>query len=134
MGTIENRSQRAIPILIYQDPLKAQRFLIEAFGLRPDPDAPPEQESRHAAVITDDGPMWLHPDNPEFGLHSPARTGVCTASMAVLVDDVDEHHRRASAARAEILYPPVDQPYGYREYSTRDPEGGLWSFMQVIAP
>jgi uncharacterized glyoxalase superfamily protein PhnB len=23
-------------------------------------------------------------------------------------------------------------PYGVREYSVRDPEGGLWSFMQPI--
>lgn len=32
----------------------------------------------------------------------------------------------------EIVYEPVDQPYGYREYSARDHEGGLWSFMKPL--
>jgi MerR family transcriptional regulator, thiopeptide resistance regulator len=42
-----------------------------------------------------------------------------------MVDDVDAHHTRAAEAGAEIVYPPTDQPYGFREYSARDPEGGL---------
>jgi uncharacterized glyoxalase superfamily protein PhnB len=29
------------------------------------------------------------------------------------------------------VYGPVDQPYGYREYAARDPEGHLWSFMEA---
>lgn len=52
--------------------------------------------------------------------------------MAVMVDDVDAHHERSVARGAVILYPPVDQPDGYREYSARDPEGGLWSFMRPL--
>ena len=31
---------------------------------------------------------------------------------------------------AEIAHEPADMPYGVREYGVRDPEGGLWSFMQ----
>ena len=34
--------------------------------------------------------------------------------------------------RAVIRYEPVDQPYGYREYSALDHEGGLWSFMKPL--
>ena len=52
--------------------------------------------------------------------------------MAVMVDDVDAHFRHASAHGAPIDYEPVDQPYGYREYSARDSEGGLWSFMKPL--
>jgi len=33
---------------------------------------------------------------------------------------------------AEILYSPTDMPYGYREYSARELEGGLWSFMKPM--
>jgi len=33
---------------------------------------------------------------------------------------------------AAVIYPPTNQPYGYREYSARDPEGGLWSFMKLL--
>jgi MerR family transcriptional regulator, thiopeptide resistance regulator len=49
----------------------------------------------------------------------------------VLVDDVDDHHRHAVGEGATIRYPPVDQPYGFREYSALDPEGHLWSFMRA---
>jgi MerR family transcriptional regulator, thiopeptide resistance regulator len=49
-----------------------------------------------------------------------------------MVGDVDEHFRRASEQGAQIEYEPVDQPYGYREYSARDSEGGLWSFMKIL--
>ncbi|MGH3627877.1 MAG: VOC family protein [Sciscionella sp.] len=41
-----------------------------------------------------------------------------------MVEDVDAHHAHAVGAGAEIVHPPTDQPYGFREYSARDPEGG----------
>lgn len=41
---------------------------------------------------------------------------------------VDALHARASAAGAEILFGPLDQDYGSREFAARDPEGNLWSF------
>jgi len=52
--------------------------------------------------------------------------------MAVMVDDVDAHCRHAKSEGAQIDYEPVDQPYGYREYSARDCEGQLWSFMKPL--
>jgi MerR family transcriptional regulator, thiopeptide resistance regulator len=50
-----------------------------------------------------------------------------------MVDDVDAHFRETSARGAVIRYEPVDQPYGYREYSALDSEGRLWSFMKPLA-
>ena len=49
-----------------------------------------------------------------------------------MVDDVDAHFRHASEQGGPIECEPVDQPYGYREYSARDSEGGLWSFMKPL--
>jgi uncharacterized glyoxalase superfamily protein PhnB len=49
-----------------------------------------------------------------------------------MVEDVDGHFRHAAERGAGIVYEPVDQPYGYRKYSARDPEGGLWSFMKPL--
>lgn len=49
--------------------------------------------------------------------------GAATGTTAVMVEDVDAHHARAVEAGADIVYPPTDQPYGFREYSARDPEG-----------
>ena len=76
-----------------------------------------------------DGVIWLHRETDDFGLRSPAALGAATATVAVLVDDVDAHFRRAVAEGATIVYEPTDQSYGYREYGARDPEGHLWSFM-----
>jgi uncharacterized glyoxalase superfamily protein PhnB len=52
--------------------------------------------------------------------------------MVIMVDDVDAHFRHARDEGATIRYEPVDQPYGYREYSALDNEGGLWSFMRPL--
>jgi len=46
--------------------------------------------------------------------------------------EVDAHQRQALDEGAHVIYSPTDQPYGYREYSARDPEGGLWSFMKPL--
>ena len=51
-----------------------------------------------------------------------------TLSLYVVVDDPDAHHRRATAAGAQIVRELTDQDYGSREYSARDLEGNLWSF------
>ena len=48
--------------------------------------------------------------------------------MIMLGPDVDAHHARALEAGADVVMPPVDQDYGGRGYSCRDPEGNLWSF------
>ena len=45
-----------------------------------------------------------------------------------VVSDPDGHYERVRAGGAEIVRELVDQPYGSREYSARDPEGNLWSF------
>ena len=86
----------------------------------------------HAEVVAGDGVIWLHPESSEYELASPQTLHAATGSMAVMVDDVDEHHALVVQNGGDIVYPPVDQPYGYREYSARDLEGALWSFMKEI--
>jgi uncharacterized glyoxalase superfamily protein PhnB len=36
--------------------------------------------------------------------------------------------RRIGGA-SELYPPPIDQPYGYREYGATDSEGHVWAFM-----
>jgi uncharacterized glyoxalase superfamily protein PhnB len=50
----------------------------------------------------------------------------------VWVDDVDTHFARAVAAGAEPDAPPIDKPYGVREYTVTDPEGYKWGIMQRL--
>jgi uncharacterized glyoxalase superfamily protein PhnB len=83
-------------------------------------------------VVAGDGVIWLHRVAPEFGLDSPRALGAATAGVSVFVQDVDAHCRGVRNAGGPILYEPQDMPYGVREYSTRDPEGGFWSFMTAL--
>lgn len=133
MTMLETTVQRRVSILVYADMEAAFEFLTRVFGLGPG------QLTRdgdgavvHGEIQAGDGVVWLHPESPAFGLASPHTAGVATATMAVMVDDVDAHWRHAVGEGAVIEYEPVDQPYGYREYSARDSEGGLWSFMKPL--
>lgn len=132
-SVLDATPQRRIGILVYSDLEAAFAHLVEVFGLGPGEIArSSEGHAVHAEVEAGDGVLWLHPESPEFGLASPKRAGVSTAMIAVMVDDVDAHFRHAASRGADIVFEPVDQPYGYHEYGARDNEGGLWSFMKPI--
>jgi catechol 2,3-dioxygenase-like lactoylglutathione lyase family enzyme len=45
-------------------------------------------------------------------------------------DNCDETFERLSAAGAEVLQEPVDQPYGVRDCAFRDPAGNMLRFAQ----
>lgn len=133
MIMLDTAVQRRISFLVYSDIEATYDHLVRVFDLGPG------QLTRddagvvvHAEIHAGDGVIWLHPESEEFGLVSPRSIERATAGVAVMVDDVDAHHRRAVARGAAIDYAPTDQPYGYREYSARDNEGGLWSFMQAL--
>jgi uncharacterized glyoxalase superfamily protein PhnB len=133
MTMLDTTVQRRISILVYKDLEAAYEFLTRAFGLGPGTlDRDKEGQVVHGEIQAGDGVVWLHPESPKWGLASPRSLGGATGMVAVMVDDVDAHYRHAREQGAVIDYEPVDQPYGYREYSARDLEGGLWSFMKPL--
>ncbi len=120
-----------VSIVVYEDLEAAFTYLIDVFGLGPgaltrDSDA----RIVHGELQAGNATVWLHRESSEFALASPRSVGVATAMMAVIVDDVDAHHQRTVDRGGAVAYPPVDQPYGFREYGARDSEGGLWCFMR----
>jgi DNA-binding transcriptional MerR regulator/uncharacterized glyoxalase superfamily protein PhnB len=133
MTMIDTTVQRRISFLVYSDLESAYDYLVRVFGLGPG-QLTRDDEGRvvHGELQVGDGVVWLHPESPKFGLSSPRSLGAATAGVAVIVDDVDAHFRHAAGEGAVIDYEPTDQPYGYREYSARDSEGGLWSFMKPL--
>jgi DNA-binding transcriptional MerR regulator len=133
MVMLDSTVQRRISILVYEDIAAVHAYLVRVFGLGP---GRLEHDGTgrcvHGEVDAGDGVIWLHEVSPKYGLASPQSLGASTGTTAVMVEDVDAHHQQAVRQGAEILYPPTDMPYGYREYSARDPEGGLWSFMKPL--
>lgn len=133
MAMLGHAVQRRISILVYEDISAMHAWLIRVFGLGAGRLEHDEQgRCVHGEINAGDGVIWLHQVSPRWGLASPKTLGAATGTTAVMVEDVDAHHRHAHDEGAEILYEPTDQPYGYREYSARDPEGGLWSFMKPL--
>ncbi len=69
---------------------------------------------------------------------SPRSVGrINTQFLAIIVDDVDAHCARATAAGAKILQPPATKDYGDdywtdRSYRAEDPEGHRWAFWQRL--
>ncbi|MBJ7357475.1 MerR family transcriptional regulator [Nocardioides sp.] len=131
----EPAAVRRLTLLVYRDIAAAQRHLVEVFGLEAgDLTRDGDGHVVHGEVFAGDGVIWMHRESEEHRLASPATSGTASHCMAVDVDDVDAHHARAVAAGAEVVYGPTVMPYGVREYAARDSEGGLWSFMQPMAP
>jgi MerR family transcriptional regulator, thiopeptide resistance regulator len=129
----EHLTDDLLEVLVYADLEAAHEFLERVFGLGPGQLTRSDDGTVvHGELQAGDGVVWLHPESEAFGLSSPRRVGATTATMAVMVGDVDAHYRHAQSEGAQIDYEPVDQPYGYREYSARDSEGHLWSFMKPL--
>ena len=133
MTTLDPPAQQRIMLLVYADIGRAHAWLVAHFGLLPGVlvrDG--EGRAVHGEVHAGDGVIWLHPEQDAYRLASPSTVGASTASVAVMVDDVDAHHQRSLEAGVEVKQPPVDQGYGYRVYSAHDLEGHLWSFMRPL--
>ena len=133
MNMLETTLNRRIAILVYEDIEAAFDYLSRVFGFGPgELTRDPDGNVVHGEIEAGDGEFWLHNESEPFGLKSPANLGGASGTMAIMVDDVDAHHRHAVEQGATIRYEPTDQPYGYREYSAVDPEGHLWSFMKPL--
>ena len=125
--------ERLIPVLTYRDIAAAHDFLVRAFGFEGQGvNRDNEGNAVHGEVRAGDAAIWLHRVTPEHQLTSPIATDVANSGLFLYVDDVDAHYERAQAAGARIESPPVDQPYGQREYAARDLEGHRWWFGAML--
>jgi PhnB protein len=118
--------QTIYPVIRYQDARAAIDFLGRAFGFTKHfvVDGPGDliahAQLRHRGNLimvgsrTNEPPADKHPAGPAWNY--------------LVVEDADDHHRRAVEAGAEIVMELQDQDYGSREYTATDPEGNLWSF------
>ena len=123
-----------IPTLRYRDAVTAIDWLCRAFGFEKYLVVPGDDGGiAHAQLVYGNGMIMLGSARDDsFGkLQAPLSTvdGPVSQSPYIIVqNDLDEHHKQAVAAGAQIVMPPEDQDYGGRLYSCRDPEGNLWNF------
>jgi uncharacterized glyoxalase superfamily protein PhnB len=126
----ENTSTPSVwPILSYRDARAAIAFLVEAFGFE-----------ERAVYARDDDPSVIEhselrwppgggvmlgtagKDDSPFGRRQPGND-----SVYVVCDDPDALFERATRAGAEVVRGLVDEDYGSRGFTVRDPEGNFWS-------
>jgi len=117
----------ADPVLAVHDLEASARWYLEVLGCsRLDPDPGNWVFCRSGAVTFHLGRCPDAARALDIGDHS------YLAYLAV--DDVDAFHRRASAAGAEVLKAPRDEPWGRREMALRSPDGHRFMLAQPSAP
>jgi uncharacterized glyoxalase superfamily protein PhnB len=110
-----------IPVLAYPDVSAAVAWLTTAFGF----EIRWQAESHRAQLAVGDGCVAIH----EGGR---AASGGATDSIMVRVDDVDAHQNQALGHGAAIVSPPMNYPYGERQYTAVDLAGRYWVFSETV--
>jgi uncharacterized glyoxalase superfamily protein PhnB len=107
------------PYLIVEGAAKLIDFLKQAFGAEEKFRVPkPDGSIMHAEVRVGGSVIELADANAQY----PPRP----TNLHFYVPDADAVYHRAIAAGATSTHEPVDQPYGDREASIRDPGGNNW--------
>jgi len=80
----------------------------------------------HAEIKIGPATVMLSDEYPERGISSPRTLGGTTFSMHLHVENVDVAFEQAVQAGATVVRPLVDQFYGERSGTVRDPFGHEW--------
>jgi PhnB protein len=89
--------------------------------------------SIHVAELQINGALFhLHEENPAKGSFHPQRYNGVTATIGLMVDDVDKFMDRAVAAGAMLRSPATDYDYGYRQGEVVDVFGHHWQIQKTI--
>lgn len=129
-GDMTDKETFVWPILSYRDARAAIAFLRDAFGFEESDvyareDDPSVVEHAEMRWPLGGGIMFgtAGKDDSPFGKRRPGNDCVY-----LVCDDPDGLFERATAAGAEVVRGLLDEDYGSRGFTVRDPEGNLWSF------
>ncbi len=124
---------RIIPGMRYRDAPAAIEWLCRAFGFSRHLVVPDENGGiAHAQLTLGNGMIMLgsYRDDGEYDrlVRLPQDAGGSTQAAYIVVDDIEDHYRRAVESGARVVYELAEQDYGGKLYSALDPEGHLWNF------
>ena len=122
-----------IPGMRYRDAPAAIEWLCRAFGFSRHLVVPDEDGGiAHAQLVLGSGMIMLgsYRDEGEYDrlVRLPDDAGGSTQAAYIVIEDIENHYRRAVGAGARVVYELADQDYGGKLYSVLDPEGHLWNF------
>lgn len=81
----------------------------------------------HAEIQIGDSKVMLADEFPDMGARSPETVGGSSVGIVLYVENVDALFKQALAAGAKEEKPIVDQFYGDRSGTLRDPFGHQWT-------
>lgn len=118
------------PVLTFRDARAASTFLQDAFGFV---EVAAFARADDPSVIEHGELRWPLGGGVMFGTagkdDSPFGQRLAgNDSVYVVCDDPDGLFERATAAGAHVVRGLLDEDYGSRGFTVRDPEGNLWSF------
>jgi len=75
--------------------------------------------------------IMLHPQEPHAEEFAGQRVGL-GMHLQIKVDDIDAFYQHCidQGAFLSVSGEPVDQPWGWREFALKDPDGYVWSVYQ----
>jgi uncharacterized glyoxalase superfamily protein PhnB len=114
------------PVLRYDNAPQAIEFLVQAFGF----EVASDHRSPDGRVVHADLRFGASVVGVSSTGTSPADSPWATVRQGIYIvlTDPDAVYARARAAGADVALPIVDQSYGSRDFTLRDPEGHLWAF------
>ena len=130
---MKSNGSHIIPTMRYKDAPKAIDWLCKAFGFERHLVVTGENGTiAHAQLSFGNAMIMLGSKNEnEYGkwLSTPKEiNGINTQAPYIIVEQIDEHYKKAIQKGAEIIIDIKDQDYGGRVYTCRDPEGHIWNF------
>ncbi len=122
-----------IPTIQYKEASKAIEWLCNAFGFKKHLVVPGENETiRHAQLTFGNAMIMLGTENDsEYGklLRTPVEFNqLNTQAPYIIIENIDEHYKKAVQEGAKIVIDIKDENYGGRSYTCRDIEGHIWNF------
>ncbi len=109
---------RVVHNIAAEDPAPAEAFYREILGMDLVMDLGFIQTFAGEAMVA-----------PQISVASEGGSGTPVPDLSIEVDDFEEVQRRLEAAGAEIVYGPVDEPWGVRRLYVRDPFGKLVNIL-----
>jgi PhnB protein len=129
----EKKLQTSIaPMLSVRDGAAAVEFYKTAFGARELFRLDGEDGAVLAQLDVNGADFWLADESPAHQNFSPETLGGGSVRMVVVAEDPDALFNRAVAAGATVVWPIMDQNYGWHIGRIVDPFGHHWEIGKPI--
>ena len=110
--------KRIVANIAAADPAQARAFYGKLLGL--------DVVMDHGWIVTYAAPGDMR---PQISIASKGGSGTPVPDLSIEMDELDGVLERVRAAGVEIVYGPVEEPWGVRRFYARDPFGRLVNIL-----